>query len=155
MGRVTPRPSPYVFWRYVAWWAALSLLLELAWESAHVRLYTIWGDPDRWHVTRSVLHCTLGDLVIGGVAYGLAACLLRRVDWPIYRPWWGTGIIIVVTTLYTVWSEWNNVYRLRTWAYASQMPTVLGIGLSPILQWLLLPPLIVLMIRALHRGQSR
>jgi hypothetical protein len=153
MQPATLRPS--VFLRYVAWWAALSLLLELAWEFAHVRLYTIWSDPDRWYVAWSVLHCALGDLVIGGVAYGLAAWLLRRIDWPIYRPWWGTGIVVVLTTLYTVWSEWNNVFRLRTWAYAPQMPTVLGIGLSPLLQWLLLPPLIVVMIRALHRRQSR
>ena len=154
MQRATLRSSANVSLRYVAWWAALSLLFELAWESAHVRLYTIWGDPDRGYVAWSVLHCTLGDLVIGGVAYGLAACLLRRIDWPISRPWWGAGIIIVLTTLYTVWSEWNNVYRLRSWAYASQMPTVFGIGLSPLLQWLLLPPLIVVMMRALHLSDA-
>jgi hypothetical protein len=38
---------------------------------------------------------------------------------------------------------------------ADHPPTVLGIGLSPIIQWLLVPPLIVVIIRALHRGQSR
>lgn len=72
--------------RYVARWVALSLPLELAWESAHLRLYTLWSNPDRWYVARAVLHCALGDLAIGVAAYGLAAWLLRSVDWPIQRP---------------------------------------------------------------------
>ena len=59
--------------RYVASWAALSMVLELAWESAHVRLYTLWSDPDRWYVARAVLHCTLEDVAIGTIAWNAVA----------------------------------------------------------------------------------
>jgi len=149
------RPTIRIAARCVAWWAALSVVLELAWESAHVRLYTLWSDPDRWYVARAVLHCTLGDVVIGTTAYGLAAWLLRRVNWPIHRPWLGTAIVIAATTLFTVWSEWNNVFRLRSWAYTPQMPIVFGIGLTPLLQWVLLPPLMVVLTRAIHRRRRR
>jgi len=155
MQRATSGWSAKVAMRYVASWAALSMVLELAWESAHVRLYTLWSDPDPWYVARAVLHCTLGHVAIGTIAYGLAAWLLRRVDWPIGRPYRGTAIVIAATTLFTVWSEWNNVYRSGLWTYTPQMPTVFGIGLSPLLQWVLLPPLMVVMIRVLHRRRPR
>ncbi len=52
MQRSTLRPSNNVFVRNVALWAVLSLLPELAWEFAHVRLYTLWSNPDRWYVAR-------------------------------------------------------------------------------------------------------
>jgi hypothetical protein len=135
----------------VARWAAVTLVFHLAWETAHVRLYTLWSNPDRWYVVWSVLHCTLGDIVIGTAAFAFAAWLLARVDWPIHRPWGGTAIVIAIGTLFTVWSEWNNVYRLKLWAYAPAMPTIFGIGVSPLLQWIVLPPLIVLTVRTLDR----
>ena len=98
-----------------------------------------------------MLHCTLGDVVIGTAAFGFAAWLFGRVDWPIHRPWGGTAIVIAIGTMFTAWSEWNNVYRLKLWAYGPAMPTILGIGVSPLLQWIVLPLLIVLTVRMLDR----
>jgi hypothetical protein len=40
---------------------------------------------------------------------------------------------------YTVFSEWYNVYQVGSWAYSPRMPLIAGIGLSPLLQWLLMP----------------
>ena len=50
---------------------------------------------------------------------------------------------------FMVWSEWYNVYRTGAWGYAPAMPTIYGIGLSPILQWLFIPPVLVLAYKAL------
>ena len=136
---------------HVARWAVVTLVFHLAWETTHVRLYTLWSDPDRWYVWRSVLHCTLGDVVIGTTAFGFASWFLARVDWPIHRPRVGTAIVIAIGTVFTVWSEWNNVYRLQLWDYAPAMPTIFGIGVSPLLQWVVLPPLTVLTARMLDR----
>jgi len=43
-----------------------------------------------------------------------------------------------------VFSEWLNTAVRASWAYAPSMPIVplLGVGLAPFLQWLLLPPLV-------------
>lgn len=41
---------------------------------------------------------------------------------------------------FTAWSEWYNVYRAGAWSYAPKMPTLYGVGLSPLLQWLIIPP---------------
>lgn len=46
---------------------------------------------------------------------------------------------------YTIFSEWMNTTVLRSWTYSSAMPTIdLGgfeIGLSPLAQWVVIPPL--------------
>ena len=55
---------------------------------------------------------------------------------------------------YTAWSEWYNVYRAGSWGYTASMPLIFGIGLSPLLQWLILPPVLVLAYRTLVRRCS-
>ncbi|MSQ72711.1 MAG: hypothetical protein EXR27_15690 [Betaproteobacteria bacterium] len=45
-------------------------------------------------------------------------------------------------TAYTVFSEWLNTSVLGAWTYSSLMPVIplLGTGLSPFMQWLLVLP---------------
>jgi len=44
---------------------------------------------------------------------------------------------------YTILSEWLNVEIRRTWSYTAAMPVLpfLGTGLTPLLQWLVVPSL--------------
>ena len=48
---------------------------------------------------------------------------------------------IMIGITYTVFSEWLNVEVRRSWSYSPAMPVLpwLGAGLSPILQWLVVP----------------
>ena len=131
-----------------------ALVLNLAWEIAHVRLYAIWSEVDAPGIAWAVLHCTLGDGLIALGMFVLAGLVLRRPDWPSTRPWAGGAIVVLGSVCYTVWSEWYNVYRAGSWAYASSMPLVFGIGLSPLLQWVALPPLMVVAYRAMTPAQG-
>ena len=141
--------------RFAGLWSALAFAFNLAWEIAHVRLYTIWLEADRAIIARALLHCTLGDVVIALGAFTLAGIVLRRFDWPMARPLAGCVIVIIGAMAFTVWSEWNNVYRIGGWAYAPAMPTIYGIGLSPLLQWLFIPPAMVFACRRYCRGKWR
>jgi hypothetical protein len=63
-------------------------------------------------------------------------------------------VAVVATAVglgYTVFSEWLNVEVREAWAYAEAMPRLplLGTGLAPVLQWLILPPLALLGARGL------
>ena len=136
-------------------WSALALVLNLAWEIAHVRLYTIWETADGTTVAWSLLHCTLGDAAIALTMYALAGVVLWRVDWPASRPWTGGVIVVIGATAFTAWSEWYNVYRAGNWGYTASMPMIFGIGLSPLLQWLILPPVMVLAFRRLVAAALR
>ncbi|RPJ44195.1 MAG: hypothetical protein EHM16_16135 [Betaproteobacteria bacterium] len=130
-------------------WSALAFALNLVWEIGHARLYTLWAGSDRINIAWSLLHCSLGDVAIALAAFALAGIALRQTNWLVYRPWAGGAIVIIGTMAYTVWSEWHNVYQVGNWSYTPSMPLVFGIGLSPLLQWLFLPPLMTIAYRAL------
>ncbi len=132
-----------------ALWSVLAFALNLAWEIAHVRLYTLWAEADGLTVAWSVFHCTLGDVLIAFALFALAGMALRRADWPASRPWTGSAMVVTGAMAYTAWSEWYNVYRAGSWGYSASMPLIFGIGVSPLLQWLILPPVLVIAYRTL------
>ncbi len=138
-------------------WSALAFALNLVWEIGHARLYTLWADSDRINIAWSLLHCSLGDVAIALAAFALAGIALRRADWPVFRPIFGSVIVVIGSMAFTAWSEWYNVYQAGNWAYTANMPMILGIGLSPLLQWLILPPLMTIAYRAtwLQRFDAR
>jgi hypothetical protein len=130
-----------IAWRYLPWLA----LLNLAWEVAHVRLYTLWTEAEPAYIAFSVVHCTLGDVLIGGLALLLALILGREATLARWR-WLRIALLTLVFGVgYTIFSEWMNLTVLRSWTYAESMPRArlgeLEIGLSPLLQWVVLPPL--------------
>jgi len=118
--------------------------LNLAWEIAQLPLYTIWWSGASQQIAFAVVHCTGGDLLIGASALA-AALLVAGREWPEDRS--ARSRVILLTIVfglgYTVFSEWLNVVVRETWAYTKWMPRVppLGTGLSPVLQWVLLPGL--------------
>jgi hypothetical protein len=48
---------------------------------------------------------------------------------------------------YTTGSEYVNVFGRESWAYSRCMPTVAGIGLVPLLQWVVVPSVSVQLAR--------
>jgi hypothetical protein len=137
-----------IAWGYLPWFA----LLNLAWEAAHVRLYTLWDEAQPAYIAFSVLHCTLGDVLIGSLALFLALILGRVGALPEWR-WRRIAFFTVVLGVgYTMFSEWMNITIRRSWVYGDAMPRlhvgVFEIGLTPLAQWLLLPPLALYLARA-------
>lgn len=130
-------------------WAALAFALNLAWEIAQARLYALWSEAESSAIAWALFHCTLGDVMIAVAIYALAGVALRRADWPATHPLAGGVIAVIGAVAFTAWSEWYNVYRAGSWSYTASMPLIFGIGLSPLLQWLILPPLLVLAYRKL------
>ena len=130
-------------------WSAIAFALNLAWAIAHLRLYTIWMEADGLRIAWAVFHCSLSDVLIALAMFALAGMALRRADWPLSQPWTGGAIVVIGAMAYTVWSEWHNVYRAGSWGYTAGMPLIFGIGLSPLLQWLILPPVMVAAYRKL------
>jgi hypothetical protein len=74
----------------------------------------------------------------------IAAILVGRFSsWP--RKSWKQVALLAITfgLSSTAYSEWFNVYVRNAWAYSDAMPTVrigaIELGLSPLLQWLIVP----------------
>ncbi len=133
----------------VAWHQALrrylvvSFLAHLIWEILQLPFYTVWTTGTLAQQAFAVVHCTIGDTMIAGLSLLLALALFARPTWP------STGVVrvfvagLAIGVAYTVYSEWLNVSVRRSWAYSDLMPVVpvLGTGLAPLLQWLVVPTL--------------
>jgi hypothetical protein len=118
---------------------------SLAWEIGHAPLYTFWEEREPAYIVFSILHCTAGDVMIGAGALA-AALLIARAR--ALATWSWLAIASLATTLglaYTLFSEWLNTQVRGAWAYDGAMPVVqlgsVDFGMTPVLQWLLPPPL--------------
>lgn len=118
-----------------------SAAIHLAWEITHLPLYTLWATGTLGQKSFAVIHCTIGDVMIAGLALLIAFAVIAPSTWPAA----GSRLVWLTTVLlgfgYTIYSEWLNVNVRGSWAYSGLMPTLpmIGTGLSPLLQWLVVP----------------
>ena len=142
--------SPSLDWlaafrRYLATAAAG----HLAWEVLQLPLYTIWEEASPLEIAWAVIHCTAGDVAIAAAALGFALVAFGRFGWPTERFGAVAAVAIVAGIAYTVYSEWLNTVVRQSWAYAAAMPVLppFGTGLSPFLQWIVIPAIAFWAIR--------
>ena len=129
----------------------LTLLAHYGWEMAQARFFANFSGLS---VLRHALPCflaSLGDVAIAALAYGAAALTFRRPFWALERNWLSPALLwIAIGMIVTV-----RVERLAVtngwWDYEPTMITIFGIGLAPLLQWLLIPTLTLVTLRGWAR----
>lgn len=165
--RLTNPPAPHIRSLHAApmpdWPRALRVYLvtialgDLAWEAAHLPLYTIWRTGTPGEKAFAVVHCTGGDLLIALACLALALVLAGKPAWPVRTH----RRVAVLTTgfgvAYTVFSEWLNIVVREAWAYSDLMPVVpvIDTGLSPLLQWVVVPWLALHLARRAARAHGK
>jgi hypothetical protein len=126
----------------LARYLAVSAVGNLLWEIAQLPLYTLWTQASRGEQAFAILHCTAGDVLIAGCALGVSL-ILAGTGWPqSRRACVRVGLLTIVLGIaYTIFSEWLNVSVRGSWTYAPEMLKLpwLGTGLSPLVQWLVVP----------------
>ena len=136
----------------------LLAVLNFAWEWGQVRLYTIWEESGIGYISFAIAHCTLGDVLIGAATLLVALAALRA---PPLGRWNLLAIGILATILgvgYTAVSEWLNTVVWASWQYSSAMPLVeiggVRIGVSPLAQWMIVPPLALYLATRASRARA-
>ena len=127
----------------LAAFAGFSFLLHFVWEMLQSPLYVSLRDASH---SKAVWICTqaaVGDVGMALAAYASGAVAQRDRLWilhPRARGWF--GFLLAGLTI-TVLFEYLGTGPLRRWTYGPQMLTlpILGTGLSPLTQWVVLPPL--------------
>jgi len=119
----------------------LVVLANLLWEIAHLPLYTVWQKGSAGETAFAVIHCTGGDVLIASTALLGALLLLGNARWPNERYLAVAALALAAGLGYTIFSEWLNTTIRRSWTYTDLMPTVpaIGVGLSPLAQWIVIP----------------
>lgn len=127
-----------------AWqpWAAIALfafLLNFPWEMLQVPFFRGMADAPHWRATLFCLRATGGDVVIMVAAYASVAWRRGR-DWLVRGGAAPVGRFIGIAFVISLAVEALSVHAWSRWAYSPAMPVILGVGLLPLLQWILLPP---------------
>lgn len=123
--------------------AIFSFLLNFQWELFQIPLFAGFNESAYFN---TVLHCTkatLGDVVISLVAFTCACLVTRTRKWIVLDSIRGKATFLLTGLVITVVFEILATGPLNRWAYADIMPIVpiLDVGVSPVMQWLLLPVL--------------
>lgn len=127
-----------------------AFLMSFPWEMLQAPLYAGMANAPHWSATLVCLVATLGDCVQFVAAFGITAAIFRNRDWiriaTCRQVFWFTAAGLAVTMLIEAAGVrgigWN-------WRYSALMPRLplLGTGLSPVLQWVILPPLVIRLLR--------
>ena len=128
--------------------ALFAFLLHLPWEFWQVPFFEGMAAAAHWPAVKVCTRAALGDALIALLAFLAVAAAARSRSW-ILEPTWrtvsayiavGLSVTVVIELLSTAWGRW---------AYGDAMPVVpvIDIGLLPVLQWIVLPPLTVWFVR--------
>lgn len=140
--RFKPRPSSQL---------ALIFLVAIAfnypWELAQAPLYVGMDD-----FSAALSHCFLSSVGDGFLVLAIVVTgwfVLGESDWFAHPGAGGYLLMLAVGGFIAVSVEWAAVHVAERWSYTDRMPRVPGldVGVLPIAQMLLLPPLIFRTVR--------
>ena len=130
---------------------AAAVAINFGWEMAQMRLYASTGS---W--LQDFVGCLTASLGDGGmilIIWATGALLFRRPDW--FRRPRVSGYAVMLTMGVTLAVAFEmSALRSGRWAYGPSMPRLPmtgGLGLLPMLQMVILPPVIFTVVSALER----
>lgn len=129
--------------------AGFGFLLHFAWEMMQVPWFEGMTEASHGDVVWLCTRATVGDVVIALSAFWVACLAARDRHWIQQARRKPFLVMLFTGVVMTLAFEWLATGLLERWRYAEVMPVVpiIGVGLTPLLQWLLLPPLIVWLSR--------
>lgn len=125
--------------------AIFSFLLNYPWEMLQSPLFGGMSEGAHWEKVKVCTLAALADAVISLMSYWMAAVVARNRAWPLNpkpAPWL---TYMAVGLGLTMLGERLALGPLALWEYSAAMPLVpvIEVGISPMLQWLVLPPLVL------------
>ena len=126
-----------------------SFLLNLAWEYWQVPFFRGMADQPHWLGVKACTLATFGDAGIALAAFWVTAFFARTRSWIMQPSRSDIAIFIGVGLVAAIVFEALAIGVLERWAYSDAMPRlpVLGTGLVPVIQWLVIPPLVIWFVR--------
>lgn len=132
------------FNKFVFTITVLSFLLNFAWELIQVPLYI----PSLYSLEH-IAFCALAsfaDTIMVLLLYFGFALIFKNLLWIEHLKWKRKVVVILTGGTGAVLAEMRHL-SLGTWAYSNSMPIIpiINVGISPVLQFIILPVLIYLL----------
>jgi hypothetical protein len=145
------RPSPV---RSIAPECDLVLLafpLHVTWEFVQAPLYANMLTASHMEGVRACLVAAMGDVVIALIAFWTASVVAGSRGWVKHPSRNAVSAYMASGLLITVGLEYLNADMLGRWTYGPLMPRLplIGTGLAPLMQWCVLPVILLWYLRRL------
>jgi hypothetical protein len=139
-----------MLFRIIALLVIVAGLLHVLWENAHVGLYTGYGDLGGG--LPITVWATIGDVLYTLVAFALVSLFKHGIEWvreALWSDYVGLAILGFCIALYVEY----KAFALARWAYTDAMPIlpVFSVGVSPVLQMMILLPLTLACVSWIER----
>ncbi len=123
----------------------LSFLGHFTWEILQAPLFASLSNTDHFVGIGVCLKATFGDLAIALAAFWCAALARKDRNWVTKSGSLAPAIFFAFGLLATIGLEYLHTELTGRWTYDGVMPLlpVIGTGLSPILQWIFVPVLVL------------
>lgn len=153
MKNLHERVQPTLVW-YLSIIFVIAVVVNYAWEIAQVPFFV--GLEYNWATLWHCFVASLGDGIMLWIIYVVGLAVFRRKDWFADGSLSHYAVMLLTGLILSIAVEWIALEVLNRWAYNTKMPMipVLDIGLMPVLQMLLLPPLIFSVVTRLERRHS-
>jgi len=129
--------------------ALFSFVFHFVWEFLQVPTYAGMAEMEHWPATLICTQATIGDVGFALSAYWATALASRSRFWfQAPRPW-QIGLFLAIGILLTIGFEWYYINISGFLVYSYLMPLVppFGTGLSPLVQWVIVPLLVLLVMQ--------
>ncbi|WP_306119275.1 MULTISPECIES: hypothetical protein [unclassified Roseitalea] len=136
--------------------AFLSFCLHFVWEYLQVPTYAGMAEMPHWDGIKLCTSATVGDVGFALTAFWVTALAARSRRWIADPAGWQLGLFVAVGVALTVGFEYYYTEVSLRWTYSELMPRVppFGTGLSPLVQWLVIPLLVASLARRIVRNRG-
>ena len=130
-----------VFNRFILIMTIVAFLLNFSWELMQMPLY-----DNSSFIINHITFCALGsvaDAIMVLLIYFGLAVIFKNPLWIYPLKWQRVVLVILIGGIGAILSEMRHL-SLGNWAYSDSMPLIpiLNVGISPVLQFMILPTLI-------------
>lgn len=129
--------------------AFFSFAFHFIWEFIQIPTYAGMAELNHWQGVLVCTQATFGDVGIALIAFWAASLFVRSRQW--IRPLTPLPLSVYLLTglMLTVALEFVYTKITHRWTYSELMPLVppLDTGLSPLLQWIVVPLLVVFVVQ--------
>ncbi len=128
--------------------AFFAFLLNFVWEVLQTPFFVDISDKIKTIIWYR-FHCTVGDVMISLGSFWLVALISKTRIWFLNPTKVRLLLFVAFGVSYTIFSEIKNVSFNKLWGYSDFMPVIPGIdvGVIPLIQWIIVPPLLVFIVR--------
>lgn len=129
--------------------AFFSFVLHFVWEFLQVPAFAGMPELNHWQGIVVCTEATIGDVGMALTAFWGAVLVARSRYWFLRPSSLPLVVFIGIGVGLTVGLEYYHTEISNRWAYADVMPLVppFGTGLSPLMQWIIVPLIVVFIVR--------